>query len=478
MSAPPAIGYYLQIVGSNFVVTDTAGSAVYSSNNALSAITDIVNRSIAASKSGYIRTGTYPTSGTILMKSNTHLVTQNGVNIQHTGGNEPIIKFMNVSNASMFAEGTLDINGRGLAGYDLEFGLYFDGDNDKISIESAINRGFILRHLGHGSTGMPGHVVHLTNSLFKNIHTYDWSRHGLYPAGGFQFDGLTNVTFDNCVSDGLDMTTSRSAIVVGGQNAPSSYVYFLGGLYANAYADNGIYLGGWQQPVHHLWLTNVTTSGNNKARTAHSGLKIRPASYVTVRGWHSIGDYQGCEMGTCYDSVEGSTYNTGGSWYNSIEGVIDNPVNVGLIVGTDGSDKGQSNQHNEFFLTINNSGKQSVWWYNGGVATGVSNNMLRLVSNGAQRQALSLEGTINNNVFYGIFANNGKAGYPDITLAGSGNTVNVVSTTGNPNGLYTGSGGTVVYPYTGTVPPVPLGNPTLTVHTTPEGVPFTVRRVA
>jgi hypothetical protein len=452
--AQQVIGYYVAISGSNIVETDRNGATVYTSTNAVStinhAITDASNSKFAV----FIRSGTYSLSSIITMRNNANVTIEDGVVFIHSG-NSHIIEFIGVTNASINANSNFEILGAGSSSYDQEIGVFFSGDNNQITLQATQYQGFKIHKTGNCAISTPGSVAHITNSIFKNLYCYDWVRMTNYPWHGILLDGLSNVQFINLVSDAkgpgapTNNVNTRSCLCIGGQNAPSHDILIQGGLFANSYADNGIYLGGWQQPVYNIQIINVTTQNSNVAGTAHSGLKIRPASNVTVTGWHSIGDYQGCEMGTCYDSSEVSTYNTGGSWYNSMQGIIDSPRNVGLIVGTDGSDKGQSQRYNTFDITVNNAGKGSVWWYNGGVSAGVSNNIIRLVSNGANREAISFEGTINSNTIYGTFANNGKQGYADIAMGGSNNVFNIYSTTGNPNGLYSGSLGSNIlnYPY-------------------------------
>lgn len=436
-------------------------TATYELSSAFDVITydtnslTVLNRAISdvslMKGSLFVYNGTYEISGAINMKSNVNMTLQDGCFINETSMaiNTNIIYFPVCTNSSINANSNATIHGTATNG---QRGIMMR-DCSGITISASKPNGLKLFNTGH--SWLDG--TNINNSLFQNLYGYQWMMSFQFPWAGAIFDGMQNCQIINMTSDGLN-GMSRSALVIGGQTYPANNVNITGGLFENAYYDNGIYLGGWEKPVTNIRITNVTTAHNNAYGTGHSGLKIRPACNVTVTGWVSNYDFNGIEMDTTADT-EGNTYNTGGSWYNSISGTINYPLNAGLILDLFGSNKNQSNMYNTFHLAINNATGSGVWIDNGyaGTPSVISYNTIYLNATGCQRQAIDFSssgGTVTHNTVFGRFLQNGKGGFTDISfenLSGQNyNVINVYGTSGNPNGLYSGDLGTNVvnYPYT------------------------------
>jgi hypothetical protein len=385
----------------------------------------------------YVYNGSYTIDGTINMASNVNITVQDGVYLTHSASDSSVFYFDGVTSASINANSDFTITGNGGATLEHEYAFQFHGNNRYITIQATQVNGTRISHTGSSWITTGNTAVQINDSAFINLYGYDWCLYTGYAWAGMLLDGLKNVQITNVSSNAMGQTNvnTRSPLVIGGQNVPSDNVTIQGGTYSNSYADNGIYLGGWEQPVTNIHIIDVTTLNNCIDNTGHSGLKLRPASNVTVTGWHSINDYNGMEMGSTYDT-EGSSYNGGGSWYNNIQGTIDNPRNVGLVVGVDGSATGQDCRYNTFNITVTNSELGSVWWYNGNY------NNLTLVSTGAHRNAITFSDiTVTYNIIHALLTNNGQDGYADIgitNLTSINHNTFYANTTGNANGLLSG----------------------------------------
>jgi hypothetical protein len=431
---------------------DFAHQVVTHDTNCLTVLNRAISDASQLRGSLFVYNGTYQVHGTVNMQSNVNMTLQDGVFINETGSNQRIILFNGVSNSSIYAHSNATIHGVGAVGYDLEEAFRLVNCNN-IVISASHPYGLTAYNIG--DCWIEG--LNVKNSVFQNLYGYKWEQMYKFAWHGALFDGLQNCQIINMVSDGLN-GDSRSALVIGGQTYPTNNVTIIGGLFTNAYYDNGIYLGGWEKPVTNINIINVTTAYNNMGRTGHSGIKIRPACNVTVVGWVSDHDFNGMEMDSTSDS-ESNTYCAGGSWYNSVSGTINQPYNAGLIIDLFGSNKGQSEKYNTFNLAINNcTTGAAVWIDNGypGMSDVISYNTIYLNATGNQRQAVEFSsggGNITHNTVYGRFVQNGKGGFTDIAfenLSGQNyNVINVYSTSGNPRGVYSGNIGTNVvnYPY-------------------------------
>ena len=439
---------YVMINATATYELDSAFQVITHDTNSLAVLNHAISDASLLNGSLVVYKGTYQVSGTINMKSNVNMTLQDGVFINATTSSN-IISFLSVSNSAIRANSNATIHGSRGNG---QRGIYLRHCSG-IAISANRTDGFTFYDIGH--SWIDG--LNVNNSIFQNLHGYLWMTSFAFPWHGMLFDGLQNCQLINITSDGLN-GDSRSALCIGGQTYRTNNVNITGGLYENSYFDNGIYLGGWEQPVTNIRIINVTTAHNNAAATGHSGIKIRPACNVTVAGWVSNDDFNGMEMDTTADS-EGNTYNTGGSWYNSISGTVNYPRNAGLILDLFGSNKDQSIMYNTFHLVINNATQSGVYIDNGyaGTPCAISYNTIYLNATGCRKQAIdfsSSSGTVTYNTVFGRFVQNGKGGFPDIAfenLTGQKyNVINVYSTSGNPNGLYSGGLGTNVvnYPYT------------------------------
>jgi hypothetical protein len=449
VSPQPRIVYVFKNATATYELNSTF-QVITQNTNSLTVLNHAISDASQLKGSLFVYNGTYQVSGTINMNSNVNMTLQDGVFINETGSNVYIFSFSSVSNSSVFANSNATIHGVGAPGYDMEEGFYLENCYN-VTISASQPNGLKVYNIG--ALWMYGRNIN--NSLFQNLYGYKWQQMYLYQNHGMLFDGLNNVQLINITSDGLG-GDSRCALCIGGAERATNNVTIIGGLYENSYYDNGIYLGGWEKPVTNIRIINVTTAFNNPLHTGHSGLKFRPACNVTVINWTSNYDNNGMEMDTVYDS-ESSTYLTGGSWYNNVTGTINYPYNSGLTLDVDGTNKNQSVMYNTFNLAVNNASQTSIWIDNEyPPSSQVSYNTIYLNSTGGQKQAISFSGagTSSYNTVYGWFIQNGKGMFPDISFynlsSQNYNIINVYSTVGNPNGLYTGSLGTNVvnYPYT------------------------------
>lgn len=396
----------------------------------------------------FIYNGTYQVSGTINMRSNVNMTLQDGVSINEIGSDVPIFSFSSVSNSSIFANSSATIRGAGAYSYDSEVAFYLLNCYN-ITIKAEYPNGLAINNIGAEWIN----TQNINSSLFQNLYGYNWALMGLYAQHGIIIEGNNNQLI-NIVSDagGGD---ARCPLVIEGQDMPSVNNTVLGGLYENSPHDNGIYVGGWLYPVLGTKIINVTTAHN--AASGHSGIKLRPASNTTVTGWVSIGDYNGMESGTPYNLTVGGENNPQGSSFNNVSGIVNSPLNCGLILFIDGCDRGQSVQYNTYYLTVNNASQPGIWINNNWANTNssISFNTLYINVTGGQKQAIDFSGSGNSsyNTIFGNFVQNGKSGYTDISFDNIAsinyNTINVYSTSGNPHGLYSGGLGTnvVTYPY-------------------------------
>ena len=436
---------YVMVNATGTYELDYKSQVLMHDTNSLSVLNHAISDASLLKGSLFVYNGMYQVNGTINMQSNVNVTLQDGVFINETR-NTNIFSFSSVSNSSIFANSNAVIHG-GAGTSEIGFKLV---NCNNITISANQPNGLTVYNIGH--SWIDG--TNINNSLFQNLYGYQWMMSFAFPWHGILFDGMQNCQLINVTSDGLN-GDSRSTLCIGGEGYPVNNVNITGGVYKNSYYDNGIYLGGWSQTVTNVNIINVTTSYNNAYKSGHSGIKIRPACNVTVINWTSNYDFNGIEMDTVADG-ESNTYNTGGSWYNNISGIINYPYNTGLILDLFGSNKNQSNMYNTFNLAINNATQTGVWIDNG--CTGViSYNTIYLKATGCQKQAIDFSssgGTVSHNTVFGRFVQNGKGGFTDIAfenLAGQNyNVINVYSTSGNPNGLYSGSLGTNVvnYPYT------------------------------
>ena len=451
ISYPQTQVFYVTTNATGTYELNSTFQVIAQNTNSLTVLNRAISDASQLHSSLFVYNGTYQISGTINMKSNVNMTLQDGVFINETGSNQRIILFNGVTDSGIYADSNVTIHGTGGRGYDMEEAFRLV-NCDNITI--AADHPFGLTAYNIGNCWIEG--LNVNNSVFQNLYGYQWEQSYNYQWAGALFDGLQNCQIINMVSDGLN-GDSRSALVIGGETYATNNVTIIGGVFSNAYYDNGIYLGGWSRPVTNINIINVTTAYNNMARTGHSGIKIRPACNVTVVGWVSDHDFNGMEMDSVYDT-EGSTYLTGGSWYNNISGTINSPLNAGLILDLDGSSKNQSLMYNIFDLNINNATQAGVWFDNGfpGTYDVINYNTLYLNVTGSLKQAVAFSaagGTIAYNTIFGRFVENGKSGYTDISfdnLPGQNyNVINVYSTSGNPRGLYSGNLGTNVvnYPY-------------------------------
>jgi len=418
---------------------------VFSSTDSLTVWNHAINTVSSSKVSLFVYNGTYQIRGTIIMLSNVNVILQDGVFLNETGANSNLFSFSSISNASILANTNATMHGLGTTNdVGNGFDLYY---SNNITISSNSTAGLKIYNIGN--LWLQAENVNYT--VLKNIYAYNWAVGGLYDQAGMIIDGACNSQIINVTSDGNN-THCRSPLVLGGQSGPAINNTIIGGLYEDSPLDNGIYLGGWQYPVLNTLIINVTTANNTAA--GHCGIKMRPATNTTVINWTSIGDYNGMELGTTGDSSRADPV---GASYNNVTGIINSPLNVGLVLSIDYNDADYHVEYNWFNITVNNATQVAVWvdapFAN---TTSINNNTIYLTATGSRKQAIdfaNMAGKVSYNTVYGTFVQNGKSGYPDIsfenTTAQTYNVVNVYSTTGNPNGLYTGNLGTnsVNYPY-------------------------------
>jgi len=443
----PRIIYIMTNATATYELSSTFQVITYSTNS-LTVLNHAIQDVSLLEGSLFVYNGTYQVDGTINMQSNVNMTLQDGVFINETGNNQRITSWTDVSNSLIWAHSNATIHGMGSNGYDLENAFWLNNVNN-ITIGAAHPNGLVVYNIGAQWLHTNGNPVWINNSVFVNIRAYKWATMGLYNQHGMLLDGAQNVQIINITSDGSG-SYARSPLVIGGEGNPSNNVTIIGGVYENSAHDNGIYIGGWQKPVTNLQIINVTTANNTKL--GHSGIKLRPAMNVTVIGWVSNGDFNGMECGTAYDS-EADIYP---NQYNNVTGTVNSPLNCGLILTTDGSNKNQKTQFNVFNLAINNASKPGVWIDNeNGGGTSVNNNTLFINATGGQRYAIDFAGSgnVSYNTVYGRFVQNGQGGFADLVFENltstNYNVVNVYSTSGNAHGLYSGDLGTNVvnYPY-------------------------------
>jgi hypothetical protein len=440
VASGPLPFYYIKVNSTATYELDNSQSVIYSSSSSAQVWNHAISDASSSKRPVFVYKGTYQIGGAINFASNVNITVEDGVYIQMATGGTPIFNFNGITNSSINANSNFTI--RGYNSNAFEYAFYFTGNNRFITIQSTQPNGTRIFNFFSSWMAVGNNPTQLNDSSFINLYGYQWGLQ--YNWHGILFDGLKNVLIKNVISDGAGSTVCRSAMVIGGQNLPSDNVTILGGCYAGAYMDNGIYLGGWCQPVTNIKIVNVTTMNNNLYGNGHSGLKFRPACNITVTGWHSINDYNGMEIGSAYadSSGEDSHYLGGGSWYNSVSGTIDSPRNVGIVVGVDDGSKGQSARYNFFNVTVNNGGDAGFYLFAPYAGGSVTDNTVYLTANNGHRQVIVLDGIANqNNIIYGRFTSNGRDGYPDILIY-SDTTINhntiYCTTTGNGNGLLSG----------------------------------------
>jgi len=448
ISYPQTLVRYLMINATATYELSSTFQVVYQNTNSLTVFNHALSDVSAVKGSLFVYNGTYQVSGTINMRSNVNMTLQDGVFINETGANVRIFSFSSISNSSIFAKNNATIHGLGAHGYDMEVAFYLQNCYNITLSAEGIN-GLAIYNIG----AQWFLATNINSSLLQNLYGYNWALMGLYAQHGMILEGYNNQLI-NVTSD-AGGGNARCPLVIQGERMPSVNNTIIGGLYENSPHDNGIYVGGWMYPVLGTKIINVTTAHN--AAPGHSGIKLRPATNTTVVGWVSNGDYNGMESGTEYNLTVGGETNTQGSSYNDVSGTINSPLNCGLILYVDGSDRGQSVQYNTYHLIINNASQPGVWINNDWANTNssISYNVLYINVTGGQKAAIEFSGLGNSsyNTIYGTFIQNGKSGYSDIIFDNvasiNHNTINVYSTSGNPRGLYSGGLGTnvVVYPY-------------------------------
>lgn len=437
---------YLMVDSTGTYELNSQKQVVFSNADSLTVWNHAINAVSTLGGSLFVYNGTYQINGTIRMLSNVNMILQDGVYINETLKNANIFSFARVSNAAILANTNASIHGLGTQ-TDVGNGFYLFATNN-ITIASNSTTG--LRIYNIGNSWFQGTNINYT--VLKNVYAYNWAVGGLYLQHGCAIDGANNNQLINVTSDGNN-SYCRSPLLIGGETLPSYNNTIVGGLYANSPRDNGIYLGGWQYPVFNTTIINVTTANNTGI--GHCGIKLRPATNTTVINWTSIGDYNGIELGT----TEASIADPVGASHNNVTGTINAPLNCGLILSIDYADVDYHVAYNWFNITVNNATRQAIWVNNPFAnATSINSNTIYLTATGCMKQAIdfaNMAGNVSYNTVYGTFVQNGKSGYPDISFeniaAQNYNVFNVYSTTGNPNGLYTGILGTnlVNYPYTG-----------------------------
>jgi len=433
---------------------NSSGYCVSSGTNAVAIINNATTHVSPLHGSVYVYNETYQLSGTLTMPSNVNMTLNDGVYFNHTSNNH-IFDWVGTQNSTLWAYTNATIHGVGTNGYDFEKGFWLDNVVN-ITIGAQSENGLTIFNTAAQcieSDDGPNNWVN--NSLFQNFNASFWCLSTSYQIHGIVLDGVQNCQFINLTVDGRQGVNTRSCLVIGGDSEPSNNINITGGIYERSYRDNGIYLGGWYYNVTNCRITNVTTYANNGAHSGHAGLKIRPASNITITGWNSTDDYYGMEMGTNYDTV---TNGESGSRFNYVQGTITTPYMNGLILATDGSDQAQSVIYNTFNLTINNATIHSAVWINNyypSTLDEISYNTFYINATGNNRQIIdfgSTGGSADHNTFFVEGYDNGKAGYPDLSVENTTgctyNTFNYYGTTDNPNGLMdfvNGTGNNWVY---------------------------------